>query len=119
MTTRFEPSGPLTKTTLVEAVAAELGIPLGEAQDHVHAVLNVITRTLAAGHSVTVTNFGAWDARMRPEHTARNPQTGGRVHVPARRRARFAAAERLQDTVAAGDTTATIRKRPSRKAITR
>ncbi|WP_420718905.1 HU family DNA-binding protein [Streptomyces sp. NRRL F-5755] len=36
------------------------------------------------GDSVMVTNFGAFRRVRRERRSARNPQTGGRVTVPAR-----------------------------------
>ena len=61
------PNGPLNTTALAAHVARELGVTLDDGHRAVDAVLNTITRALAAGHSVTVTNFGSWHAVDRPE----------------------------------------------------
>ncbi|MFF7142319.1 HU family DNA-binding protein [Streptomyces nodosus] len=112
--TTAQPTGPLNKAGLAAAVAKELGISQPEGRRAVDAVLNTITRTLAAGHSVTVTNFGSWHAIQRPERQARNPQTGGSVTVPARQEVRVLISPRLRDLVRAGDPTVSIRKNPSK-----
>jgi nucleoid DNA-binding protein len=113
MATVVQPTTPLNKAGLIRAVAAELGVSRDDAQRAVDAVLNTITRTLAAGHSVTVTNFGSWHAVDRPERAARNPQTGDRVTIPARRAVRVRVAPHLQKVVRTGAASASIRKRPS------
>lgn len=107
------PKGPLNKTALAAHVAAALGVTVDEGHRAVDAVLNTITRAVAAGHSVTVTNFGSWHAVDRPERTARNPQTGESVTVPARREIRVLTSPRLREIVRGGDPAASIRKRPS------
>ncbi|MGW5123233.1 HU family DNA-binding protein [Streptomyces sp. NPDC004069] len=114
MTTSVQPQGPLNKTGLAEAVAAELGISQREGRRVVDAVLNTITRTLAAGHSVTVTNFGSWHAVQKPERQAHNPQSGEWFTVPARQEIRVLMSPRLRDLVRAGDPSASIRKHPSK-----
>lgn len=114
MATIAQPTGPLNKTSLAAAVAAELGTTPEEGRRAVDAVLNAITRTLAAGHSVTVTNFGSWHPIARPARQARNPQTGDPVTIPARQEIRVTTSPRLRDLVRTGDVIASIRKNPSR-----
>lgn len=104
----------LNKTALAQAVADELGVPFADGHRAVDAVLNTITRTVAAGHSVTVTNFGSWHAVQRPACTRRNPQTGEPVAVPARQEVRVLLSPALRDAVAAANPNASIRKRPSK-----
>lgn len=110
---RVRRRGPLTKTSLGEAVAAELGVSPKEAARILEAVCDVIARTVTAGHNVSITNFGTWVSTRTPKRKARNPQTGGTVTVPARQVVRFRTAPRLAAIVRDGKVTAaTIRKRP-------
>lgn len=83
---RFEPTGHLNQTQLLEAVLAETGraeLEEGRTQARVdtaqtiRAVLDVIGRTVVAGHEVRLTNFGTF--RLRPERRRHNPQTGESV----------------------------------------
>ncbi|WP_411140284.1 HU family DNA-binding protein [Streptomyces sp. x-80] len=112
MSTMIIPSGPLNRTALAEAVAAETGVSTTQASATVSALLDIIARTTAAGHSVTISNFGTWTVTERAPRAARNLQTGEPIHLPAARGLRFRVAPRLADIVRAGDTTATVRKRP-------
>ncbi|MFB6955515.1 HU family DNA-binding protein [Streptomyces sp. NPDC056309] len=114
MTTVALGNRPLNKIALGEAVAAELGTSHEKGHEAVSAVLNVIARTVAAGHPVAVSNFGTFLPKQQPEHTARNPQTGASVTVPARSRLRFRPSPQLQDAVEAGDWKAAVITKRSR-----
>ncbi|MEV0691813.1 HU family DNA-binding protein [Streptomyces sp. NPDC050388] len=103
MTTVVRPTGPLNKTRLAEAVALQLGVSNEDGIRAVEAVLNVIARTVAGGHSVTVTNFGSWIPKHRPASTRRNPQNGDPVPVPAHTRLFFRLSDRLAAAVRAQD----------------
>jgi nucleoid DNA-binding protein len=109
------PTGPLNKTGLAEAVAADLGIPLTDGYRVLDAVFGTVTRTVTAGHDVTVTNFGTWRALVHPARVARNPQNGQPVKVPERSAVRFRVSPRLQEVVRGGDPAASIKKRPKSK----
>lgn len=108
------PNGPLNKTQLAATVAGELGVSLDDGVRALNAVLNSITRTVTAGHDVTVTNFGTFRAVTDPARIGRNPQTGDAVAIPSRPTVRFRVAPRLLEVVRGGDPTVSIRKRPSR-----
>ena len=109
-----QPTGPLNKTQLAEAVADQLGCSLKDGYRVLDAVLDTITRTVVAGHDVTITNFGTFRATQAPARLAYNPQTGGRVPVAEKPVMRFRTSPRLREVVKAGDPTVAIRKRPSR-----
>ncbi|MFG2400729.1 HU family DNA-binding protein [Streptomyces lydicus] len=112
MSIRTVPTGPLNRTALAEALAVETGVSICQATDSVNALLDIITRTVTAGHPVTVTNFGSWYPHDRAARNARNPQTGETFVAPASRGIRFRISPRLAAVVRAGDpATATVRKR--------
>ncbi|NUK19821.1 HU family DNA-binding protein, partial [Streptomyces lunaelactis] len=89
----------MNKAQLVEAVAPQTG---GRAQAvaAVDAVLDAIVRAVVAGDTVSVTGFGSLQARDREPRVARDPQTGGRVTVPATRVLRFRPGARFKDLAA-------------------
>lgn len=95
--TRF--TGKLNTTALAEAVATDLGISNSAAEDAVRAVFNTITRAVASGHDVAVTNFGTFRSVRAEQRTAYNPQTGGKVTVPAHQKLAFRASRRLRENV--------------------
>lgn len=108
---------PLNKRSLGEAVAIELDTSIEEGQRAVETVLDLIARAVAAGHPVTITNFGTWVPVQRPERAGFNFHTGEHVTVPAKQALIFRQSERLREIVAAADpATATIRKLPKTPA---
>lgn len=110
-------TGPLNKTRLGEAIAIELDMSYEDGIRAVEAAFDVIARTVAAGHSVTITNFGSFSAVHKPARPARNPKTGELFVIPPRQEVRFLRSDRLRAVVHAADpATATIRKHPKRTA---
>lgn len=108
------PTGHLNKTQFAEAVARELGIHPKEGNRIIDAVLNTITRTVTAGHDVTITNFGTFRAVETAARLGYNPQTRSRMPIPSRPGMRFRVSPRLREVVQGGNPGASIRKRPSK-----
>ncbi|MFJ2477071.1 HU family DNA-binding protein [Streptomyces sp. NPDC087659] len=103
---------PLTTTTLIDTVAADLDISQAEAQAAVIAVFDVISRAAASGHNTAITNFGTFISHRAKRRRARNPQTGESVLVPAHQAVRFRPSDRLAEAVRRRNRKATIRKLP-------
>ncbi|MFI0915225.1 HU family DNA-binding protein [Streptomyces abikoensis] len=103
----------VNKAALVSAVAAETSMAARDVARVLDTTLDTIARTVTAGGSVSISNFGTWLARTLPPRMVRNPQTGELRHQPARTVARFRIAPRFQTTVQGADpAAATVRKRP-------
>lgn len=66
--------GDMNHMGLVAAVAIEAGVSRDVAARVLRATLDVVGRTVANGHHVTVTNFGTWARKVI--RGTRNPQTG-------------------------------------------
>jgi DNA-binding protein HU-beta len=99
---------------LVEAVAAEAGVSQADTAKVLRAVFDVIPRTVAAGYSVNVTNFGTWYAKWNVARQVRNPQTGETWQQEGRSRAAFRWAPAVKEVVMAGDVIPeTFKKRAS------
>jgi DNA-binding protein HU-beta len=73
----------MNKKEFTAKVAERAGITQKAAEAHVAAFFGVLMDTVAAGEKVTITGFGSWERVQRPARDARNPATGGTVHVPA------------------------------------
>lgn len=63
-------------------------------------MLQAITEALAAGEAVQITGFGTFEVRSCAAHIARNPHTGERVHIPAKKRPAFKPGKALKTAVA-------------------
>ncbi len=85
----------------------ELVFVLAEANDEtkkstserLEQVIELITDTLADGENVELYGFGKFKLSERKAYTARNPQTGAPVEVPAKKVVTFKPAKRLKDAV--------------------
>ncbi|MEV5977541.1 HU family DNA-binding protein [Streptomyces sp. NPDC052114] len=103
----------LTKQDLGHVVAVELGVTHAEGRAAVEAVLNAITRTVASGHQVAVSNFATFRPVWQPARDGWNFQTGQPMTVPGRHRLQIIVSPQFQDAVKAQDPAAAlITKRP-------
>lgn len=73
-----------TRNDLVRAVS-RLGLTETRAQQAVDHFFETIRQALVEGGKVTLTGFGTWEWRERPPRDARNPKTGEKIRIPARR----------------------------------
>ena len=89
----------MTKSEFVDQVAAESGLPKGEAGTAVDAMLQVISDTLKRGGEINFTGFGKFSVAERGARQGVNPQTGERIQISASRVPRFSAGSALKKAV--------------------
>lgn len=70
---------------LIDHVAVEAGITKRAAKKAVLAVIAKIYDSAWGGHSVVIKRFGTFVVRRMGPRVARDPKTGGRMPLPARR----------------------------------
>ena len=85
---------------VVKGVKAKDVVSKAQAERMVSKVFDVIKEAVANGDSVSIAGFGTFRPVERAERTARNPQTGEPVHVPAHKVPAFKAASGFKDLVA-------------------
>ncbi len=78
-------SRTLTKSQLIEAVAARAGISRDRATVVVNTVFNIMTDALGSEQRIEIRNFGNFVVKHYDGYTGRNPRTGEKVTVPAKR----------------------------------
>lgn len=89
----------MNKAELVTAVADRLNEPKNKVGEAIDAVFDAITHALRTGDDVRLPNFGVFAVAETAERTARNPQTGQEVKVPAGKRARFKPGKALKEAL--------------------
>lgn len=89
----------MTKTDVIEQVAAKAGITKASSERFVNSMLDVVAGALARGEKVTITGFGTFEVRQRAARMGRNPQTGAPLHIPATKTPAFKAGKSLKDLV--------------------
>jgi integration host factor subunit beta len=87
----------LTKADLIEEVSRVTELPWQEAAVIVEHMLDSMVRVLNRGDKVEIRGFGSFRSRQRRARTGRNPKTGARVDVPAKRIPFFKAGKELRD----------------------
>ena len=88
----------VNKAELIEAVAKETCTKT-EAAKAVHVVFDSITKALKKGDSVTLVGFGTFVVRKRKARIGRNPQTGKKINIAAKKVAVFKAGQELKNMV--------------------
>lgn len=89
----------MTKADLVDAVADEGEISKRQAGQVVDLILDEITAALKKGERVALTPFGSFVVRARRAREGRNPKTGERIKIAARKVPAFVAGKSLKDAV--------------------
>ncbi len=75
----------MKKNEMIAAVAEKSGLTKAQADAAVSAMIETITEVAASQDSLTLTGFGTFKGKTRPERTARNPANGEQVTVPEKR----------------------------------
>jgi DNA-binding protein HU-beta len=89
----------MNKQQLIDAAADTAGLSKTDMAAALDGVLDTITESLKSGEKVTITGFGSFEVRERSARTARNPQTGEQVRVPASNAPAFRAGKALKDAI--------------------
>jgi len=75
----------LTKADIAQKIADDCGFMKGEAAEIVEKMLEIIKKRLIAGEDVMISGFGKWSVKSKRARRGRNPQTGEKIVVDARR----------------------------------
>ena len=89
----------MTKAELVEKVANEINLTKKQTEVVVNTVFQSITESLSQGNKVELRGFGSFRIRDRNARVGRNPKSGAKVEVPAKRVPFFKAGKALRDVV--------------------
>ncbi len=91
----------LTKAHMAESLFNELGLNKREALDLVDLYFHQLVACLALGEPVKLSGFGNFDLRDKNERPGRNPKTGEKIPISARRVVTFRPGKKLKDRVEA------------------
>lgn len=87
-------------SAVVEKLAeSEVKVTKKAMTEYVDAIFNTITDMVAAGEDVKIAGFGTFTVTERAERTARNPQTGEAIVVPATKAPKFKASSALKTRI--------------------
>ena len=89
----------MSKTELVEFIAAKAGLTKADATRALDATIEGITTGLKKEGKVALVGFGTFTAKKRAAREGRNPQTGETVKIAARVVPGFKAGNKLKDAL--------------------
>ena len=101
----------MNKQDLVAQLSAQLELSKREAGEAVDAVFDSIARAVSKGDKVSIPGFGSFEKRKRAARTARNPQTGAAIKVPATSVPAFKAGKEFKESVAGKKKKAAAKKK--------
>lgn len=89
----------VTKADLIEEVTRVTELPRKESEMVVETVFESIISALQADDKIEIRGFGSFRTRERRGRTGRNPKTGEKVSVPAKKIPFFKPSKELKDYV--------------------
>ena len=89
----------MSKTELVEFIAAKAGLTKADAQRALDATIEGITEGLKKEEKVALVGFGTFTAKKRAAREGINPLTKETIKIPAKVVAGFKAGSKLKDAL--------------------
>lgn len=89
----------MTKAELIEDVSRVVAMSRKDSEIIVETIFDSIVKSLKAGDKIEIRGFGSFRTRQRNPRIGRNPKTGTRVDVPAKKIPYFKPSKELKDLV--------------------
>ncbi len=89
----------MNKSDLVASVAKNAGLTKADAEKAIDATFSSITSSLQAGADVRLIGFGTFATAQRKATEGRNPRTGEKIAIPAKRMPKFRPGKQLKEAV--------------------
>ena len=90
----------MTKKEFIDEMAKRAKVTKVDATKAYDAFLGTASEFLVKGERITLLGFGTFSTQKRAARTARNPQSGATIKVPAKRVVKFKAGADLTTKVA-------------------
>lgn len=89
----------MTKAELIEDVSRAVEMSRKDSEVIVETIFESIVKSLRSGDKIEIRGFGSFRTRQRKARIGRNPKTGARVDVPAKKIPFFKPSKELKDLV--------------------
>jgi DNA-binding protein HU-beta len=89
----------MNKSELIDAVAKSADLSKAAAGRALDATVAAITAALKSGDTVTLIGFGTFKVSKRAAREGRNPRTGAKLKIAARKAPAFTAGKVLKEAV--------------------
>jgi integration host factor subunit beta len=109
--------GRMTKADLIDEVSRLAELTRKDSEVIVETIFDSVVRSLRAGDKIEIRGFGSFRTRQRKPRVGRNPKTGERVEVPAKKIPFFKPSKELKDLVNEGNGTAEATPAPPTTSV--
>ena len=89
----------MTKAELIERVAVATDVTKKQAETIVDTIFESIIKSLKQGQKIELRGFGSFRLRERGARIGRNPKTGVKVNVPAKKIPYFKPGKELKELI--------------------
>ena len=89
----------MNKQELVAAMAEKAGLTKADSEKALNAFTAAVADALGAGQSVQLVGFGTFAVSERSARTGKNPRTGAKLQIAAKKVAKFKAGKAMADKV--------------------
>ena len=89
----------MTKAELIEGVSQAAELSRKDSETIVETLFSSIVSSLRSGDKIEIRGFGSFRTRQRKPRIGRNPKTGARVDVPAKKIPFFKPSKELKDVI--------------------
>ena len=89
----------MTKSDLIEKIAADAGLSKADAARALDASLENIKKALKKNQKVTLVGFGTFSVTKRKARKGRNPRTGEEIKIAAAKVPKFTPGKGLKDAI--------------------
>ncbi len=79
----------MNKTELTSAIAEKAGLTKVDAGKALAAFVETVQETMKKGERITLVGFGTFSVLDRPAREGRNPRTGKKIKIAAKKVAKF------------------------------
>lgn len=87
----------MTKNELIDAIASQSGLTKADSQKALNAIIESISGALKRNDSVQLVGFGTFSVDERAAREGRNPATGEKMQIPAKKVAKWKPSKGLID----------------------
>ena len=85
----------MTKKELVNAIAENAGLSMKDANEALNSFVGAFGAAMKKGERIQLPGMGTFKVNLRSARVVRNPQTGEKLNVPAKKVVKFKASPGL------------------------
>lgn len=89
----------MNKAELIDTMSEKSGLTKTEVKNALEAFVETTTSVLKKGDKISLVGFGTFSISERAARTGRNPQTGEKINISAKKTVKFKAGSELAGSV--------------------